>query len=168
MTNEEFERAARTYGDMIYRVARHALKNPSDAEDATQNVLLRLLRAGDFDGEEHLKHWLLRVAVNESRRLLRSPWRQRVVPLEEWRETPSLPDETREVWDAVMALERKYRLAVYLYYYEECSVKEVAAALNAKESTVQTWLQRARDKLRDALTAQEKEGPPCVRQKTIP
>lgn len=38
----------------------------------------------DFAGEEHLKRWLLRVAVNESRKVLRSPWRKRNIPLEDW------------------------------------------------------------------------------------
>ena len=78
MTDETFERVARTYGDMLYRVAYHALKNRADAEDVTQTVLLKLYQQGDrFESEEHRKHWLLRVAVNESRRLLRSFWRSR-------------------------------------------------------------------------------------------
>ena len=84
MTDETFERVARTYGDMLYRVAYHALKNRADAEDVTQTVLLKLYQQGDrFESEEHRKHWLLRVAVNESRRLLRSFWRSRAVPLDE-------------------------------------------------------------------------------------
>ena len=68
MTEEAFGRAVRAYGDTVYRVALHALKNPADAEDVMQTVMLRLLESGrDFESEEHLKHWLLRVAVNESR-----------------------------------------------------------------------------------------------------
>ena len=78
MTEETFEQVVRRYGDMLYRVAFHALRNRADAEDVTQTVLLRLYQQGGrFDSEEHRKHWLLRVAVNESRRLLRSAWRRR-------------------------------------------------------------------------------------------
>ena len=74
MTDETFERVARTYGDMLYRVAYHALKNRADV---TQTVLLKLYQQGDrFESEEHRKHWLLRVSVNESRKLLRSFWRR--------------------------------------------------------------------------------------------
>ena len=51
----------------------------------------------------------------------------------------------------------KYRAVIYLYYYEGCSVKEVAAALHANPSTVQTWLQRARERLRRELS-EEEEG----------
>ena len=106
MTQEEFSRAARTYGDAIYRVALHALKNPADAEDVMQTVLLKLFEEKKaFESEEHLKHWLLRVTVNESRRLLRSFWRRTSVPLEEWRDGPALEDPARaEVFRASQGL----------------------------------------------------------------
>lgn len=117
MTEETFERVARTYGDMLYRVAYHALKNRADAEDVTQTVLLKLYQQGDrFESEEHRKHWLLRVAVNESRRLLRSFWRSRAVPLDEQWDAPVSDDPAkRELFRAVMGLETKYRLTIYLY-----------------------------------------------------
>lgn len=158
MDNDTFEQAARAYGDTLYRVAFHALGNRPDAEDVVQTVLLRLYEhRGAFESEEHRKRWLLRVAVNESRKLLRTFWRRRVVPLDEEWDAPAPEDSRgREVLEAVMALEPRYRVAVYLYYYEGCSVKEAAALMNARESTVQTWLQRAREKLRAALG--EKEG----------
>ena len=159
MTDATFEQAARAYGDMLYRVAYHALKNRADAEDVVQTVLLKLYQQeSDFQGEDHLKHWLLRVAVNESRKLLRSFWRRRAVPLEERDEAPVPASDSRkdEVFEAVMALDAKYRLSVYLYYYEGCSVKEVAAAMGVNPSTVQTWLQRARDRLRKTLSDGEK------------
>ena len=159
MTDEAFARAARTYGDTVYRVAYHALGSPHDAEDVMQTVLLRLYEyKKDFESEEHMKHWLLRVAVNESRKLLRTFWRRRVVALDEEWDAPAPEDSRgRELLEAVMALEGKYRVAVYLYYYEGCSVKETAAVMGARASTVQTWLQRAREKLRAAL-GKDKEG----------
>lgn len=167
MTDEKFECAARSYGDMIFRVACHALGHRQEAEDVTQTVLLRLYQQKeDFAGEEHLKHWLIRVAVNESRKILRSPWRKRRVPLEEW-DAVTEPAEDSGVLDAVMALEAKYRLPVYLYYYEGLSVAEVAQALKSNPSTVQTRLQRAREKLKAALTESEKEETPHVQEKLV-
>ncbi|MEH2939296.1 RNA polymerase sigma factor [Lawsonibacter sp. JLR.KK007] len=171
MTDEAFAQAARTYGDTIYRVAYHALDNPQDAEDVMQTVLLRLYECKkDFESEEHVKHWILRVAVNESRRLLRSFWRRTSVPMEEWQETAVLEDPAKaEVLEAVMALEPKYRLAVYLYYYEGLSVAETAAAMRANVSTVQTWLLRARARLRKELSQEEeREESVYVRPKTVP
>ena len=167
MTQEAFSRAARTYGDTIYRVAFHALNNPHDAEDVVQAVLLKLYECKkEFESEEHQKHWILRVAVNESRKTLRSFWRRTCVPLEEWRETAVPEDHDRaEVLEAVM--EPKYRVAVYLYYYEGLSVAETAAAMGANPSTVQTWLSRARERLRKALT-EEREESVYVRPETVP
>ena len=157
MTEETFERVARTYGDMLYRVAYHALKNRADAEDVTQTVLLKLYQQGDrFESEEHRKHWLLRVAVNESKKLLRSPWRRRTGPLEEAGEPVFDTPQQSELYQHVMGLSPKYRAAVYLYYYEDCSVQEIAAAMGANPSTVQTWLMRARGKLK--LILQEAES----------
>ena len=169
MTDEAFAQAARTYGDTVYRVAYHALGNPSDAEDVMQTVLLRLYEyKKEFESEEHMKYWLLRVAVNESRKVLRSFWRRTSVPLEEWRDTAAPEDPARaEVLEAVMALEPKYRLAVYLYYYEGLSVAEAAAVLRANVSTVQTWLLRARARLRKELT-EEKEESVHVRPEIVP
>ena len=171
MTDEAFAQAARTYGDTIYRVAYHALDNPQDAEDVMQTVLLRLYECKkNFESEEHMKHWILRVAVNESRRLLRSFWRRTSVPMEEWQETAVPEDPAKaEVLEAVMALEPKYRLAVYLYYYEGLSVAETAAAMRANVSTVQTWLLRARARLRKELSQEEeREESVYVRPETVP
>lgn len=169
MTDEAFAQAARTYGDTVYRVAYHALNSPHDAEDVMQTVLLRLYEhKKEFESEEHMKHWLLRVAVNESRKVMRSFWRRTSVPLEEWRETAAPEDPAKtEALEAVMALEPKYRVAVYLYYYEGLAVAEVAAAMKANPSTVQTWLLRARERLRKSLT-EEKEGSVYVRPEAVP
>lgn len=169
MTDEAFARAAREYGDTVYRVACHALGHPQDAEDVMQTVLLRLYECKkDFESEEHMKHWLLRVAVNESRKLRRSLWRHACVPLEERQESAAPEDPLKsEVLEAVMALEPKYRLAVYLYYYEGLSVAETAAAMRANVSTVQTWLLRARERLRKELT-EEKEESVYVRPEIVP
>ncbi len=169
MTDEAFAQAARTYGNTLYRVAYHALGSPHDAEDVMQTALLRLYEyKKDFESEEHMKRWLLRVAVNESRKVLRAFWRRTCVPLEEWRDTAAPEDPARaEALEAVMALEPKYRLAIYLYYYEGLSVAETAAAMRANPSTVQTWLLRARERLRRSLT-EEKEESVYVRPEAVP
>ena len=162
MTQEAFAQAARTYGDTVYRIAYHALNSRADAEDVTQTVLLKLYECKkEFESEEHMKHWILRVAVNESRKLLRSFWRRTLVPLEEWQDPARA-----EVLEAVMALEPKYRLAVYLYYYEGLTVAEAAAVMKANVSTVQTWLLRARERLRRELV--KKEESVCVRPEIVP
>lgn len=152
MTEEVFAQAVEAYGDTLFRVAYSYLKNPSDAQDVMQETLLKFyLEQKPFDSEEHQRRWLIRVAVNESKKLLRSAWRRRSVPMEE--ETAVAFDTLaqRELFEQVMALPPRYRLSVYLYYYESFSVREIAQVMGANPSTVQTWLMRARGLLREAL-----------------
>ncbi|MCI8539837.1 MAG: sigma-70 family RNA polymerase sigma factor [Oscillospiraceae bacterium] len=154
MTDAEFRQCAERYGDTIFRVAFHSLKNRADAEDVMQTVLLRLYECQKpFENEDHVKHWLIRVAVNESRKLLRSFWRRNRLSLDEQTDQPVFDQpEQSDLFEAVMALPEKYRLAVYLYYYEDYPVRDIAEALHTNQSTVQTWLMRARQRLRDQLT----------------
>ena len=151
MTRDEFALAVERYADMIFRVAYSTLRRREDAEDVMQDVLLKLYRADrPFDSEEHRKAWLIRVAVNESRKAARRY--RRAAPLEELPETAAFDrSEDRELFLAVMALPEKYRTAVYLHYYEGYSVREVAALTGSRGSTVQTRLARARELLRKAL-----------------
>lgn len=157
MTDAEFRQIAERYGDTIFRVAFHSLRNRADAEDVMQTALLRLYECQKpFQSEDHIRHWLIRVAVNESRKLLRSFWRRNRLPLDEQTDQPVFDrPEQSQLFQAVMALPEKYRLSVYLYYYEDYSVREIAEALHANPSTVQTWLMRARGRLRDQLTPEE-------------
>ncbi len=153
MEAEKVEESVRRYAGAVYRVAFHSCKNQADAEDVVQNVFLKLCREKkEFESEEHLRRWLLRVAVNESKKLVCSAWFRKSVPLEEFAGTLDFeaPEES-ELFLAVMALPKKYRVAVYLFYYEDYTVRDVAAMCGLKESTVQTRLQRAREKLKETL-----------------
>ena len=157
MTDQQFQEAVERYGDMVFRLAYSYLKNRADAEDVMQEALLKLyVEPRDFQSPEHEKHWLLRVAVNECRKLLRSPWRRRTGPLDEAAEAAVFDRPAQsELFRQVMSLPPKYRAAVYLRYYEGYSVKETAELLGAKASTVQTWLMRARGQLKNKLKEAE-------------
>ena len=154
----------------FYRLAYSYLKNRADAEDVMQETLLKLyLERKPFRSPEHERYWVVRVAVNESKKLLRSPWRRRTGPLEEAGEPVFDTPQQSELYQHVMGLPPKYRAAVYLYYYEDCSVQEIAAAMGANPSTVQTWLLRAWKQLRRELSdEEEKEGPGYVRPQIVP
>ena len=138
--------------DMVFRLAFNYMKSASDADDVTQNVLLRLLKNGKpFASGEHARYWLVRVTVNECRRALRSPWR-RVGDIGEYAE--SLQFETpehSELFYAVMELPEKYRTAIYLHYYEGYSTKEIAEIIGVPAATVRTRLRRAREQLKTGL-----------------
>ena len=171
MDNERYNEIVTTYSPMVYRIALHDCRNHADAEDVMQNVFLRLYRfAPEFQSEEHLRRWLIQVTVRESRRLFAKPFRKREALLDtdvgrhdlahalleelhpgtDTLVSGSPADLTTEegVLADVLLLPRKYRVVIYLYYYEEYSIREIAGMLGKKESTIQTQLARARKKLK--------------------
>ncbi len=154
LTEQEFHQIAESQLNMVYRLALSWLRSPADAEDAAQNAMLRLWRTDtQFQGEEHLKRWLVRVTVNECKRIALHPWRKRNVPLEEAVGAPVFEDPDQgALYQAVTALPEQYRVPLYLYYYEGYSVSEVGELLGLKAATVETRLVRARAKLKTMLT----------------
>ena len=92
-----FQTLAGAYKDTVFRVALNALGNPADAEDAVQEVLLKLyleLERREFASPEHARSWLIRVTLNHCKNTKRSFWRHRTVPMEEW--AAAMPMEERE------------------------------------------------------------------------
>lgn len=153
MTESTFTAAAEQYLDMVYRIALNWFRNPADAEDAAQTAMLKLWQADtDFSDQEHLRRWLARVTLNVCKDMARSPWRRHTVPLEDLPEPVFSDGERRAVYREVMALPGKYRVPLYLYYYEGYSVAEIGELLRLNASTVQTRLARARGKLKIELT----------------
>lgn len=153
MDKTSFTAAVERYQDTVYRVALHVLASPQDADDAVQEVFLRLYTARKpFQGEEHLRRWLLRVTVNYCRDVLRSPWRKRRASLEEVPAQPVFQEPEQEaLYQCVMALPEIYRIVLVLFYYEELSVREIGKLLELEPSTVTTRLSRARAKLKEQL-----------------
>lgn len=153
MTETTFTAAAERHLDMVYRVALNWFRSPADAEDAAQTTMLKLWQTDtEFADEEHLRRWLVRVALNVCKDMTRSPWRRHTVSLEELPEPAFSDEERRTVYREVMALPGKYRVPLYLYYYEGYSVSEIGELLRLNVSTVQTRLARARGKLKLSLT----------------
>ncbi|MBQ7385708.1 MAG: sigma-70 family RNA polymerase sigma factor [Ruminococcus sp.] len=150
MSIVSFENAVKTFSDTVYRVSLNILKNPEDSKDVMQNVFLRYFKhQQEFKSEEHIKAWLIRVAVNESKRYLKINSRNESVPLEEV--ANSLFAENKEegvVFSEVMSLDEKYRTVILLYYYEGYDVKEIARILRRNAATVRTQLSRARELLK--------------------
>ena len=144
----DHERLFRDYKDDVYRLAICYTRSREDAEDVCQTVFLKLMEQKSFQpGKE--KQWLLRVTANECKNLLRSHWWKTTVPMDESLSVePPLINETLQ---AVLSLEPKYRVAVYLHYYEMLSTQEIATLLHITQSTVTTQLSRARKLLKSKL-----------------
>lgn len=159
MAVNDSEQEIRRYSSMVYRLALARTGNPSDAEDVSQEVFLKYLQARiTFANEEHRKAWLLRVTINQVKKLQASAWFRKTETLEAHRETRALPcerSEELEVWQAVSRLKPKYRTVIHLYYYEGYSAEEIARLLNRKPVTVRSQLARARQQLKEWLKEDE-------------
>ena len=120
----------------------------ADADDCFQNTFLRLYTsAPEFKEEEHIKAWLLRVAVNECKKYLRN--HRRETSLDSVPDIPLTPnnDESDISW-AILRLEPNYREVLYLYYGEGYNSEEIARILGRNPATVRTMLRRGREKLK--------------------
>ncbi len=155
MDTGNYQLAVEKYSDMIFRIAYGYCKHREDAEDIVQNVYLKLLKQRkEFENEEILKRWLIRVAINESKNMAASFWKKRISYLDENKLDDQIYFENKSdenFFQIIKNLDKKYKIITYLYYYEEYSVKEIANILRMKETTVQTRLMRARNKIKSDL-----------------
>ena len=153
MEKAEFQKIAEKYIDVVYRSALSVCNSKSDAEDAVQNAFCKLLKSDTkFENEEHIRRWLVKVAINECKMMWRSYWHRNVISFEELNIEPSyLYSENTGLFEQVMKLPPKYRVVLHLYYYEDYSCNEIAQILKISQTAVQTRLMRARAKLKEEL-----------------
>ena len=145
-----YDEIVHKYIDTVYRIALAQAHSKHDAEDVVQDVFLKLITSKtEFESEEHIKAWLIRVTINCSHKLFSSSWFKRTVPLSD--EIPFETPEHSEVYYELCRLPEKYRIPLYLYYYEEYSVREIAECLGLNEGTVKSQLSRGRERLKNKL-----------------
>lgn len=137
----------RQYRDDVYRLALSYTRSPQEAEDVSQTAFLKLLEQPNITpGKE--KAWLMQVTANECRSLLRSAWWKRTAPLEKC--TAAAP-EGSGILQQVLELPPKYRVVIYLHYYECCTTAEIARLLKISQTAVTTRLARGRQQLKDRI-----------------
>ena len=145
---------AERWGDSLYRAAFAVCRNPQDAEDVVQETLLAYFRSDkQFESDEHIRAWLIRVAVNKARNATICFWRRNRRSLEETLDALTYEDAAdRDLLDAVLRLPERYRIVIHLFYYEDYSIREIAALLDLGEGSVKSRLSRGRQQLRKTLT----------------
>lgn len=142
----ELEEVMGRYQTMVFRLAYSYTRSRSDAQDLCQEVFLRYFCSRPpFASEEHRRAWLLRVTVNRCKTHLTSWWIRRTVPLDD--RIPMPEPEPLELDEALRQLAEKDRLVIHLFYYEECSIREIAIMMRTTEGAVRTRLTRARQRL---------------------
>ena len=157
-TQQQAQRLAETYADPILRLSYAYLKNTHDAQDVCQTVFVKLLtEPREFESPQHERAYVLRMAANACKDILKSPWRRRTCGLEAVLEVPAPEAEEGTVLSAVNTLPPHYRAVIYLFYYEGYQAAEIGTILGVPTATVHTRLARGRSKLKTLLGGTEYE-----------
>ncbi len=141
------------YKDRVFSAAFNVCRNRADADDVVQSTFLKYCNLDlSYESEEHLKAWLLRVAINQAKDLTKAFWQRNRVSWEDYMNELRFeePEDTR-LFEAVMRLPDKYRVVIHLYYYEDYNICEIAQILNRREGTVKSQLNRGRKLLKTML-----------------
>lgn len=148
-TDKELLRIYNCHFETVYRVCFMYMKNKYDTEDMVQSTFVKLMNSKkEFTNTEHEKAWLIRTAINTCKDHYRGRW-SKTIPIEQMADVSvEQPFEIDETLDKVFALPSKYKISIYLYYYEGYTTIEIARMLNKKASTIRGHLYKGRSLLR--------------------
>ncbi len=157
--NSDIELAMNAHGDAVWRVCALHLKNKADAEDAFQETFIKYSLADGkiFESAEHMKAWLICVAQNQCRDMLRAKKRSEGPAydeemLDQVETTDSIPSPARiDIIDAMRALDDPPRTPLYLAMVEGYSAPEIAEMLGSPVNTIYSWIARGKKILKEAL-----------------
>lgn len=142
------------YYEMVWRICLMQLGNVHDAYDAAQETFIRLIRyPKSFHDEEHEKAWMIRTSTNYCRDVLKSSFRKKQVSMAalDMETEPALPEGHREVFETMLELPEKYRVILYLYFYEGYSLKEISGILKVNASTLRSRFAKAKEIMKEYL-----------------
>ncbi|AST90825.1 RNA polymerase factor sigma C [Sutcliffiella cohnii] len=158
-----------TYGDQLTRLAYSYVRDKEIAKDLVQDVFIKsYINWEKFRHESSVKTWLYRITINTAKDYLKS-WSYRKLKVSELyqfntKSNASSEDEALHNWEknnvkhTVFDLSTKYREVIFLYYYEEFTIKEISELMNIPMSTVKTRLGRGKSKLKEKLERAEIVG----------
>ena len=154
---QSLEELIEAYQKSLYAAAFNICRNTDDANDVVQDTFIQYYTTKkQFQDEEHLKAWLLRVTLNCLKSHWRMAWRRHDTPLDDRIPFPEPEDSALD--EALRRLTPKYRAAVHLFYYEGYTAEEIARMSGEKPSTIRTRLTRARAQLRELMKGELDDG----------
>ena len=160
----------------VYYQCKKMLKNEEEAQDATQDILISVLTGLDKLREPVAFYgWVNGIAANRCKHLLTQGTKEWQIPEDE--EGNSLLDDLEELDDQVVPdkavdneetrrmiaqlvddLPEAQRMTVLLYYYDEMSVRDIAAVMETTEGTVKSRLNYARKSIKEGVEGYERQG----------
>ena len=149
MTEEKFIQAVKRNSQRLFVIAFSYLKNKHDAEDALQNTFLKLWKSKiEFNDDLGIDKWLTKVLVNDCKNFFNLSFRQNK-SIEEVYDVSTFDKYFNvDLYNAVMSLNKKERLCVILFYYDDLTISDISKITGIKESTVKSLLKRSRNKLK--------------------
>lgn len=143
--------------DMVYKICFILLKNTNDTEDAVQSIFTKIIEKNiTFESIEHEKAWLIVSSKNHCKNLLRHWWKK-IIPFDNNLHDSSVSDDTSSILELVLNLPDKYKLPIYLYYYEGYSTDDIANILSLNPSTLRSRLKKGRELLKIELGGENYE-----------
>ncbi|MBS4209260.1 sigma-70 family RNA polymerase sigma factor [Bacillus sp. FJAT-50079] len=158
-----FDQMMTDYGQDILQLTYSYVKNNAIAEDLTQEIFVKCYKAlPSFERRSNPRTWLWRIAINHCKDYLRS-WHHRNVMLtyekevepasseEVVEQTVLKSEEDAQLINAILQLSMKYREPIYLFYFQELSIKEIESLTGVKRNTIKTRMRRALALLKESL-----------------
>ncbi len=148
---ERFNELYQLYNNDVYRLSYSYLLNEQDAEDVIQKVYIKLYNNKKILmlSNNEVKRWLFKVCINESKDILKSPWRKLKSSITNDIKDEKVKNDT--LLEALNNINSYYRIPLYLYYYEGYSIKEIAVQLKKSESAIKMRLFRAKEALKKEM-----------------
>lgn len=152
-SESDVARVIDTHADTIKRICMVYLKNTAETEDIFQTVFFKYATSTiEFDNDDHLKAWLIKITVNQCKDILKSFFRSKRVNLDDGIEPGSDdPPDYGFLYDALKKLPSNYRMVLYLEYYEGYNANEIGSIMHKNVNTIYTWIKRAKDQLKTIL-----------------
>ena len=150
LSQQAIERVVELYSDSLLRLAMHHVHEQAQAQDIVQEVFIKYAEHKEaFTDENHEKAWLYRVTINQCKNYHLHWWQRKRSAFPQ--SASSTVQDDHSLLDEVRKLPSNQRNAIYFFYYEEYSIKEIASLMHTKEGTVASWLSRGRKTLKFQL-----------------
>ena len=158
--NADITHAVETHSNTVLRVCSLYFRSVADRDDAFQETFIKYAQSDKtFADDEHVKAWLITVATNTCKDMLKAASAKTIL-LDEideaaspsWAQDQQASNQAEDLIEALQQLDDKYRIALYLKYYEGYTAAEIASMLGIPENTVYTNLSRGRNELKEVLT----------------
>ena len=149
---EKFNKYFNLFYRDVYRLAFSYTLNYADSKDIVQETFIKLYKNMNKFKENtdvEIKRWLMVVASNNCKDYLKSFWKSKVKNLTE--ENQSFVNYDKEILDMLKLLDKKYRIPLFLYYYEGYKISEIAKILRKKESTIKMRLANGKKMLKKEM-----------------